>query len=168
MREGNAMERSSKPLHESFDITISNSFALVQSSAPISNDVPASIIKQHSVPNDDPAHFNQLSAPKKSLTTTQRNLFLLCNKDNSEIMTPCLLHPAKIAANYATSRNLFLLYIRNDPAIMITSLLLVCVRDAPAIMMEPLANFSFQLVVENPSLLLFCVKDAPATTTLSL
>ncbi len=83
-------------------------------------------------------------------------------------MTPRLLHPTKNAANYATSINLLLLYIRNDPAILIPSLLLVCVRDAPAIMMAPLANFSFQLIVENLCLLLFCAKDAPATTTLSL
>ncbi len=87
----------------------SDSFAFKQSSVPIPNDVPASIIKQ-------------LSVPTKSLTTTQRNLFLLRNEDNSEIMTLCLLHPAKSAANYATSRNLLLFYIRNDPAIMIQSL----------------------------------------------
>ncbi len=133
----------------------SNSFAFKQSSVPIPNDIPASFIKQHSIPNDGPVHFKQLSVPTKSLTTTRRNLFLLRNEDNSEIMTPCLLHPVKSVANYATSRNLLLLYIRNDPAIMIPSLLLVCVRDAPAIMMAPLANFSFQLIVENQSLLLF-------------
>ncbi len=51
---------------------------------------------------------------------------------------------------------------------MVPSLLLVCVRDAPAKMMAPFANFSLQLIVNNPSLLLFCVKDAPATMTLSL
>ena len=76
----------------------SDGFAFEQSSVPIPNDVPASIIKQ-------------LSVPTKSLTTTRRNLFLLRNEDNSEIMTLCLLHPAKSAANYATSRNLLLLYI---------------------------------------------------------
>jgi hypothetical protein len=80
----------------------SDGFAFKQSSVPISNDVPASIIKQHSVPVDGPAHSKQLSVPTKSLTATPRNLFLLCNEDNSEIMTPCLLHPAKSAAIHAT------------------------------------------------------------------
>ena len=65
----------------------SNGFAFKQSSVPISNDIPASIIKQHYVPNDSPAHFKQLSVPTKSLTTTPRNLFLLHSKDNSKIMT---------------------------------------------------------------------------------
>jgi hypothetical protein len=63
----------------------------------VPNDGPASTIKQRSlpnegpahlkqlsVPNDSPAHFKQLSVPTKSLATTPRNLFLLCNKDNSE------------------------------------------------------------------------------------
>ena len=149
----------------------SDSFAFERSSVPIPNDNPASTIEQLSVPNDDPAstikqlsvpndgpaHFKQLSVPKKSLTTTPRNLFLLRNKDNSEIMTPCLLHPTKSATKHAIPRNLLLLYVRNEPAIMVPSLLLVCIRDAPAIMMAPLANFSLQLIVENPSLLLFCV-----------
>ena len=48
------------------------------------------------IPNNGPLHFKQLSVPTKSLTTTPRNLFLLRNKDNSEIMTPCLLHPARV------------------------------------------------------------------------
>jgi hypothetical protein len=93
----------------------------------------------------------------KSLTTTLRNLFLLRDKDNSEITTPCLLHPTKSAANHAIPRNLLLLYVRNDPAIMIPSLLLPWDFKRPAIM-----TFSLQLIVEFPSLLLFCVKDAPA------
>ena len=82
-----------------------------QSSVPIPNDIPASIIKQHSVPDDSPAHFKRLSVPMNSLTTTPRNLFLLCNKDNSEIMTPCLLHPVKSATKHAIPRNLLLLYV---------------------------------------------------------
>jgi hypothetical protein len=72
-------------------------------------------------------------------------------------MTPCLIHPAKSAANYATSRNLLLLFFQNNPAIMIPSLLLPHDFERPAIM-----TFSLQLIVEFPSLLLFCIKDAPA------
>ena len=68
----------------------SDGLAFERSSVPIPNDIPASIIKQ-------------LSVPTKSLTTTRRNLFLLRNEDNSEIMTLCLLHPIKSVANYATS-----------------------------------------------------------------
>ena len=170
----------------------SDGIAFKQSSVPISNGVPASIIKQHSVPNDGPAHFKQLSVPTKSLTTTSRNLLLLCNKDNSEIMNPCLLHPAKCAANHAIPRNLLLLYVRNGPAIIIPSLLLprdferpaimtislqlivefpslllFCVKDAPAIMMVTFANFSLQLIVDTPSLLLLCDFERPAITAVT-
>jgi hypothetical protein len=42
-----------------------DSSAFKQSSFPIPNDIPASIIKQHSVPDDSPAHFKQLSVPYK-------------------------------------------------------------------------------------------------------
>jgi hypothetical protein len=125
----------------------SNGFAFKQSSVPISNDVPASIIKQHSVPNNGPAHFKQLSVPTKSLTTTPRNLFLLHNEDNSEIMTPCLLHPAKSAVNHAIPRNLLLLYVQNNPAIMIPSLLLPQDFEHPA-----MSTFLLQLIVEFPSI----------------
>ena len=41
---------------------------------------------------------------------------------------------------------------------MTSSLLLFCVKDALAITMTPLANFSLQLIVETPSLLLLRVK----------
>jgi hypothetical protein len=72
-------------------------------------------------------------------------------------MTPCLLHPTKSATNYAISRNLLLPYVQNNRAIMIPSLLLPWDFKHPANM-----TFSLQLIVEFPSLLLFCVKDAPA------
>jgi hypothetical protein len=107
-------------------------------------------------------------------------------------MTPCLLHPTKSAANHAIPRNLLLLYVRNDPSIMIPSLLLpqdfecpaivtfslqlivefpslllFCVKDAPAIMMVTFANFSLQLIVDTPSLLLLCDFERPAITAVT-
>ncbi len=192
MCKGNAMERSSKLYTNSFTSQTSDGFTFKQSSVPISNDIPASIIKQHSIPNDGPAHFRQLSVPTKSLTTTPRNLFLLRNKVNSEIMTPCFLHPPKSAANYATSRNLLLFFVQNDPAIMKPSLLLprdfkrpaiiayslqlivkfpshllFCVKDAPAIMMVTLTSFSLQLIVDTPSLLLLRDFERPAITAVT-
>jgi hypothetical protein len=60
-------------------------------------------------------------------------------------------------ASYVIPRNLFLFFIQNNPAIIIPSFLLFCVKDTPAIM-----TFSLQLIVTIPSLLLFCVKDALA------
>jgi hypothetical protein len=46
------------------------SYSFEQSSVPIPNDVPASIIKQHSVPYDGPVHFKQVSGPTNSLAIT--------------------------------------------------------------------------------------------------
>ena len=145
-------------LHESFDITNKRRFLL--SSNLLSRSLmtfllllPSSILSQMTAQHISSSFLSQQS-PWQQL---QENSFLLCNKDKSEIMTPCLLHHAKSAANHAIPRNLLLLYVQHEPAIMIPSLLLICVRDAPAIMMAPFANFSLQLIVENPSLLLFCV-----------
>ena len=74
-----------------------------------------------------------------------------------------ILHPTKKAANYATQRNLLRYFVWNDPAIMIPSLLLPWDFKRPAIM-----TFSLQLIVEFPSILLFCVKDAPAIMMVTL
>jgi len=67
---------------------------------------------------------------------TSKSLFLLCNKDNSEIMTTSILHPANMMANHATSRSPFLLCNEDNSEIMTTSsLLLPFNQDNSAIMM---------------------------------
>jgi hypothetical protein len=106
------------------------SFAFEQSSVPIPNDSPASTIQQHSVPNNGPTHFKQLSVPmtapqafsaitatmtatmtqvlatQTATTNTPRNQL-----DNGEATqtqhktrSPSILHPTKKAANYATQK----------------------------------------------------------------
>jgi hypothetical protein len=64
-------------------------------------------------------------------------------------MSPSILHPAKKAANYATSRYLLLILTQNNPAIIISSLLLPCNFEHPAITTEMNANFSLHLIVES-------------------
>jgi hypothetical protein len=131
--------------------------------------------------------------------THETSLFLLHDKDNSEIVTPSILLPfdqdnsAIMAATHASlllpfnqdnpaittaiqAQNLLLLSVQDDPAItmmnhtnpklqiveclfllrnednsetMTSSFLLFCIKDTPAIMTAPLANFSLQLIVES-------------------
>ena len=51
-------------------------------------------------------------------------------------------------ANYATPRNLLLFFVRNNPAITISSLLLHCDFARPAITTPTNSDFSLQLIVE--------------------
>jgi hypothetical protein len=156
-----------------------NSPASIIEQLSVPNDGPASTIEQLSVSNDGPAHFKQHSVPMTApqafsattatttviktpvpTTMTATTKAILLKLDN------CLLHPAKSAANHATPRNLLLFFVRNNPAIMIPSLLLphdfehsaimmathanlllLPVRDGPASTVATLANFSLQLIV---------------------
>jgi hypothetical protein len=129
----------------------SDGFAFERSSVPIPNDVPASIIKQHSVPNDGPAHFKQLSA---TMTQVPAPATMNAPKYQIDKWKPT-------TASNAT-QNFLLFFIQNDPAITISSLLLPHDFTRPAITAASNGDFSLQLIVEFPSLLLFCVKDAPA------
>ena len=52
-------------------------------------------------------------------------------------------------ANYAIPKYLLLFFVRNNPAITISSLLLPPVRDNPAITTATNADFSLQLIVES-------------------
>ncbi len=68
--------------------------------------------------------------------THATSLFLLCNEDNSEIMTPSLLLP----------------FNQDNPAITTSthaSLLLPFNQDKSAIMMATHAAYSLQLIVES-------------------
>ncbi len=113
----------------------------------VPNDGSAFTIEQLSVPHDGPAHFKQLSVPTTApqaisataATTTviKTPVLTTMTATTKEILLKldnCLLHPAKSAANHATSRNLLLFFVQNDPAIMIPSLLLPCNFTHPAIM----------------------------------
>ena len=73
------------------------------------------------------------------------------NLNSTQDKKPSILHPTKKAANYATSRNLLLFFIQNYPAIMISSLLLPCNFERPAVMTVMNDNFSprSQLIVES-------------------
>jgi hypothetical protein len=62
--------------------------------------------------------------------------------------SPSILHPAKIAANYATQKNLLLPFNQDNSAITITSLLLPRDSARPAITTTTNATFSLQLIVE--------------------
>ncbi len=128
--------------------------------------------------------------------THAKSLFLLRDKDNSEIMTPSLLlpfnqdNPAIMVATYAQN---LLLYAQigsaNITATHAQNSLLLCVQDDPANSKLHLIDnsaitiaSSLQLIVESlfllhnednsetmaPSLLLFCIKDAPAIMTVPL
>jgi hypothetical protein len=125
-------------------------FAFERSSVPIPNDVPASIIKQHSVPNDGPAHFKQLS-----VTMTQVPATATTNAPKYQI------DKCKPTANNAT-QNLLLFFVQNDPAITILSLLLPRDFARPAITTALNGDFSLQLIVESLSTGADH-QDAPAT-----
>ncbi len=103
----------------------------------VPRDCPASTIEQLSVPNDSPVHFKQLSVPMTAsqafsattaTTTVDKTPVPTTMKATTKVillkLDNCLLHPAKSAANHATSRNLLLFFVQNNPAIMIPSLLL--------------------------------------------
>ena len=60
-----------------------------------------------------------------------------------------ILHPAKKAANYATSRNLLLFFVQSNPVITISSLLLPHNFTRPAITTATNDDFSLQLIVES-------------------
>jgi hypothetical protein len=65
--------------------------------------------------------------------------------------SPSILHPTKIAANYATPKNLLLLFNQDNSAITISSLLLPCDFARPAITTATNATFSLQLIFESLS-----------------
>jgi hypothetical protein len=71
--------------------------------------------------------------------TTTSSLLLPFSQDNSAIMT----------ATHA--QNLLLFFVRNDPAITISSLVLPCNFAHPAITAATNGNFSLQLIVESLS-----------------
>jgi hypothetical protein len=98
------------------------------------------------------------------MTATHASLLLPFNQDNPAITTASQAQnllllsvqgdPAITMMNHANPKLqivecLFLLRNEDNSETMTSSLLLFCVKDAPAIMTAPLANFSLQLIVES-------------------
>jgi hypothetical protein len=91
-------------------------------------------------------------------TATMTNVFATKNATTKALqyqhtqaqktISPRILHPAKKAANYATPRYLLLIFVQNNPAIMISSLLLPRNFKHPEITTVMNANFSLQLILE--------------------
>ena len=75
--------------------------------------------------------------------------------------SPSILHPVFTTANNASPRSPFLLPNEDNSETLTSSLLLFCIKDAPAIMMATFANFSLQLIVDTPSRLLLCDFERP-------
>jgi hypothetical protein len=83
----------------------SDGFDFKRSSVPIPNDVLASIIKQHSVPNDGPAHFKQLSAtmtqvPATATTNAPKYQVDKCRSTANNATQNLLLFCSKGSSNY--------------------------------------------------------------------
>jgi hypothetical protein len=128
----------------------SDGFIFKQSSVPIPNDIPASIIKQHSVLNDIPAittsSFKQLNVPMKiatliDLQTCDNSLSfyfdtitatLTANSTNVSATTTAQMKSSVFnPATHATS--LFLLHNKDNSEFITPSLLLPFNQDNPAI-----------------------------------
>ena len=119
----------------------------------VPNDGPASTIQQLSVPNKGPAHFKQLSVPMivpQSFSATTATMTTTMTQVPATATTNA---PKYQIDKYNATQNLLLFFVRNDPAITISSLLLPRDFERPAIM-----TYSLQLIVEFPSLLLFASK----------
>jgi hypothetical protein len=114
-----------------------------------------------------------VSATTASMTATMTNIFASRNATMKALqyqltgaqktISPSILHPAKKAANYGTPRYLLLIFVQNDTAIMISSLLLshfkhsaimmaTCIKSLPSIVIYKMIPFS-----EGAQ------RDAPAT-----
>jgi hypothetical protein len=102
----------------------------------------------------------QMNSSVLNPATHATSLFLLRDKDNSEIMTPSLLlsfnqdNPAITTATHA--QNLLLFFVRNNPAITMTNhansklqLIVECL-----FLLRNKDNSEIQLIVETPSPLL--------------
>jgi hypothetical protein len=84
-----------------------------------------------------------INAPKYQLDKCK------ATQTQNKMMSLSILHPAKKVANYATPRYLLLIFVQNNPAIAISSLLLPCGFECPAITSVTHANFSLQLIVKS-------------------
>jgi hypothetical protein len=96
------------------------------------------------------ATMTQVPATRSATTNAPKYQLGNCKATQTQHKTrsPRILHPAKKAANYATQKNLLLFFVRNNPAITISSLLLPRDFECPAITTAMNANFSPQLIVE--------------------
>jgi hypothetical protein len=132
-------------------------------------DVPVIMATIH-----DPSLLPPCCQNNSAITTAThaQNLLLLCIQDNTAITMATHTnfklqlfvgssHKAliKLIVKFiSTPKSLFLLCNEDNSEIMTSSLLLFCVKDAPAVVMAPHANFSLQLIV-----LLFFAKS-PSTS----
>jgi len=93
----------------------------------------------------------QVTATRTATTNMPKYQIDKCKATRTQHKTrsPSILHLAKKAANYATQRNLLLFFIRNDPAIMISSLLLPRDSARPSITTATNATFSLQSIDES-------------------
>jgi hypothetical protein len=105
----------------------------------------------------DDVTIAHVSAMAATMSATMTNVFATRNATTKVLqcqlaqaqktMSQGNLHPTKKATNYATPRYLLLIFVQNDPAIIISSPLLPCNLERPAIMMATHANYSLQLIV---------------------
>ncbi len=95
--------------------------------------------------------MTQVPATRSATTKVPKYQLDKCKATRTQHKTrsPRILNPAKKAANYATQRKLLLFFVRNNPAITISSLLLPCNFECPATMTVTNAKFSLQLIVES-------------------
>ena len=95
--------------------------------------------------------MTQVPATRSATTNVTKYQLDKCKATRTQNKTRSLsiLHPAKKAANYATPRNLLLIFIHIDPAITISSLLLPCNFARPAIAAATNGNFSLQVIVKS-------------------
>jgi hypothetical protein len=117
--------------------------------------------------------IDEMNSSALNPATHETSLFLLRDKDNSEIVTPSLLLPFdqdNSAIMTATHASLLLPFNQDNPAIMTATqaqnLLLLSVQDDPAITMTNHANPKLQLIVE--CLFLLHNEDNSETMTSSL
>ena len=92
-------------------------------------------------------------------------------------MSPSILHPANMTANYATSKSLFLLRDKDNSEIMTLSLLLPLNQDNPAIttathaqnlLLYAQIGSAITTAIHAQNLLLFFVRNDPANSKLHL
>jgi hypothetical protein len=128
--------------------SVPNNFPAITTSSFLQRYVPMNTTIAHVSATTATTNSTMTQVPATRSATTNAPKYQLnkckATQAQNKMMSLSILHPAKMTANYAIPKCLLLFFVRNDPAITISSLLLPPVRTTQQLRQQrmPISHFS--------------------------